>query len=208
MRTVCDWFLGEGSRALLDGDDDGFLLELRRRLSGAVVVVDGTELHARLLAKVSSLLPELAREARIGPECMGLAERIAATSETPENVSRVILRALTCRSAKIRRRAMVHAKDHPHSSLVDALLRIVDHEPANRSLAMTALAHHEQAEAQQCLFDFAANEDARQQDRVLAITLLSVHRPDGTLELLIDLSKHRDDGIRAASKQVLRSWNE
>lgn len=79
MRAVCDWFAGEGSRALLDGDDDGFLMELRRRLCGAVVVADGTELHARLLAKVSSLLTELAREARVGPECMELAERIAAT---------------------------------------------------------------------------------------------------------------------------------
>ncbi len=79
MRAVCDWFAGEGSRALLDGDDDGFLMELRRRLCGAVVVADGTELHARLLAKVSSLLPELARESRVGPECMELAERIAAT---------------------------------------------------------------------------------------------------------------------------------
>ncbi|MCG3185396.1 MAG: hypothetical protein ICCCNLDF_03627 [Planctomycetes bacterium] len=79
MRALCDWFLGEGSRALLDGDDDGFLLQLRRRLCEAIVVADGAELHARLLAKVSSQLPELAREARIGPEYMGLAERIAAT---------------------------------------------------------------------------------------------------------------------------------
>lgn len=109
MRTVCDWFLGEGSRALLDGDDDGFLLELRRRLCGAVVVADGAELHARLLAKVSSLLPELARESRVGPECMGLAERIAATRKTPEDVSRLILRALNCRSVEVRRQAMVHA---------------------------------------------------------------------------------------------------
>lgn len=95
-----------------------------------------------------------------------------------------------------------------HGSLVDALLRLVDREPTKGSLAMTALAYHEQAEAQQCLFEFAASENARQQDRVLAITLLSLHRPDGTLELLIDLSNHQDDGIRAASKQVLRSWNE
>lgn len=79
MRALCDWFVGEGSRALLDGDDDGFLLELRRRLCGAVVVSDGAELHARLLAKVSSLLPDLAREAKAGPEALAHAERVAAT---------------------------------------------------------------------------------------------------------------------------------
>lgn len=79
MRTLGDWFVGEGSRALLDGDDDRFLLELRRRLCGAALPAEGVDLHARLLAKVSSLLPDLAREAKAGSEALAHAERVAAT---------------------------------------------------------------------------------------------------------------------------------
>jgi hypothetical protein len=79
MRALCDWFVGEGSRALVDGEDDRFLLELRRWLCGTASPAEGAELHARLLAKVALLLPDLAREAKAGPEALAHAERVAAT---------------------------------------------------------------------------------------------------------------------------------
>lgn len=79
MKALSDWFVGEGARLLLDGEDDHFLLELRRRLCGAALPAEGVELHARLLAKVALPLPDLVQEAKAGPEALAHAERVAAT---------------------------------------------------------------------------------------------------------------------------------
>lgn len=64
---------------LVDGEDDRFLLELRRRLCGAALPAEGVELHARLMAKVALPLPDLVQEAKAGPEALAHAERVAAT---------------------------------------------------------------------------------------------------------------------------------